>query len=67
MRKTSLKKYDLLGKRLSDLTFEEYAYFASLPLEKRRQIVLDNYLLLYPNTLYANQIIMDRSKKKKIK
>jgi hypothetical protein len=68
MVKKSIVKYDLIGKRFSELTFEEYSYFASLSLEKRREIVLDNYLLAYKDTLYANQIIMDRSnKKRKIK
>jgi hypothetical protein len=47
------------------MTAEQYWYFASLPLEKRRQIVFDNYLKIFPNTLFANQIIMERSQKKK--
>jgi hypothetical protein len=47
------------------LTAEQYWYFVSLPLEKRRQIVFDNYLKVYPNTLFANQIIIERSNKKK--
>jgi hypothetical protein len=66
MKKANIKKYDMTGKRISQLTYEEYAYFAGLSLEKRRQIVFDNYLLIYPDTLYANQILIERSKKHKV-
>lgn len=67
MKKVNVKKYDLVGKRTNDLTFEEYAYFCSLSLEKRREIVFDNYLLVYPDTLFANQILLEREKKSKKK
>jgi hypothetical protein len=65
MIKRKLIKYDLTGKRSNDLTPEEYGYFASLSIDKRREIIFDNYLIIYPNTLFANQIIIDREKKKK--
>lgn len=65
MRKTKVITYDLIGKRLNDLTPFEYAYFASLSIEKRREIIYSNYLLVYPDTLYANKIIMEREEKKK--
>lgn len=62
MKKINKVTLPELGQSMSS---EQYWYFASLPLEKRREIVFDNYLKIYPDTLFANHILMERAKKKK--